>query len=397
MSLLDFERSPVVSMETFEGTVADDAIMVGDPVRVVIPGFDRQLAHGPCPWTPIVTSTGIFFPKRGDGCTVVVPVDGGPVIVSWSPRAVVPDQPITGEKGETGDVGATGPTGPSGPAGATGPTGVTGATGPSGYRGGIRYTFDTTTSEADPGGPGKLRFNNAVMVGVTSIFIDGADVTGDAQGDWYNSWKPGGYLYVQHAASSNSIIFIVSSVQAKSGYFEIGVSCLSGTLPANGAGLSLEYLPAREYHHTTHESGGSDALAKASLAPTVLSPVYEQKSPASNPSVGASNTNITPTVQVMAGEVALLILTVGAVIPSGTNFSVLIYSGSSGGSGVGLGVVLTNQFGWSVWVNGTAFALVAPGSDTYYRGVSVRTAGSGDGSFEKSLTGLMKIVLGGTT
>src|SRR5258708_31142448 len=59
----------------------------------------------------------------------------------------------------TGDTGATGDTGLTGATGSTGPTGATGATGAAGGAITIAYTFDATTSNADPGN-GKLRDHN---------------------------------------------------------------------------------------------------------------------------------------------------------------------------------------------------------------------------------------------
>src|SRR5205823_1415203 len=72
------------------------------------------------------------------------------------------------------DTGATGSTGTTGPTGATGTTGATGAAGGAIT---IAYTFDTTTSNADPGN-GKLRLNNATENAASATYTDLLDSGG---------------------------------------------------------------------------------------------------------------------------------------------------------------------------------------------------------------------------
>lgn len=98
MSLHDILRPDPADLpgpETFEGVV-DETATAGKPVFVVIPEFDPHLQHGPCPWTPIVTSDGIFYPHKGDRCVIVQPAGGSPVIAGWIPTATEPDGVITG-------------------------------------------------------------------------------------------------------------------------------------------------------------------------------------------------------------------------------------------------------------------------------------------------------------
>lgn len=82
--------------DVFEGQVLDDASSVGMPVRVRVPGLSNELATDPCPWLPVVSSAGLFFPKAGDACVVVQPAQGDPWIAAWTPAASMPDEPITG-------------------------------------------------------------------------------------------------------------------------------------------------------------------------------------------------------------------------------------------------------------------------------------------------------------
>ena len=73
--------------------------------------------------------------------------------------------------------GPTGPTGATGPAGPTGSTGSTGSTGPAGVPGGgvtIAYTFNTSTSNANPG-TGKIALNNSTIGSSTAIYASNLD------------------------------------------------------------------------------------------------------------------------------------------------------------------------------------------------------------------------------
>src|SRR5439155_1368702 len=89
----------------------------------------------------------------------------------------------TGATGTTGATGATGTTGDVGPTGVTGSTGATGVTGASGAAGGaitVAYTFDTTTTNGDPGS-GTLRLNAATENTATTAYVNLLDTGGT---DW---------------------------------------------------------------------------------------------------------------------------------------------------------------------------------------------------------------------
>lgn len=170
----------------------------------------------------------------------------------------------TGPQGTQGDAGATGPQGPSGPQGAqgikgdpgntgpTGPEGATGAastvpgpagaTGPTGSVNGAIYTFSTTTADADPGN-GAVRYNNATISSVTMLYIDDLDGGGATQTTWYDTWLTGtgGSLTISNNSTNATSIFTITSVTAATGYYKIGVTYVSGTLPANGAILSVNF------------------------------------------------------------------------------------------------------------------------------------------------------------
>lgn len=89
---LEAQAGPGYSL--FETVVLDDAV-AGQPVRVRLPE-SPELATDPCPWTPIVTVDGFFYPHAGDRCVVVQPVQGNPWIAGWTPSTDVPDGGISG-------------------------------------------------------------------------------------------------------------------------------------------------------------------------------------------------------------------------------------------------------------------------------------------------------------
>ena len=84
-----------------------------------------------------------------------------------------------GHQGVQGATGAQGHQGVQGAIGAQGKQGTVGAQGADGNFGGATfdYTFDTTTSDADPGA-GKLRLNNALVNAATVLYIDDEDAGG---------------------------------------------------------------------------------------------------------------------------------------------------------------------------------------------------------------------------
>lgn len=93
----------------------------------------------------------------------------------------------------------------------------------------IRYTFDTTTTDADPGG-GKLRLNNATQNTATTIYADLADSSGadwttalDTFDDSTNTVK-GSIRLVKSGDATKFLTFNVTAVTSASGYRKITVS-----------------------------------------------------------------------------------------------------------------------------------------------------------------------------
>lgn len=76
--------------QVYEAIIAEDRSTL-DPVRVIVPAFDSQLAFGPAPWNPVALDDGIYYPKKGDRAVILRPTPEFLWIVSWTPTATEPD------------------------------------------------------------------------------------------------------------------------------------------------------------------------------------------------------------------------------------------------------------------------------------------------------------------
>jgi hypothetical protein len=194
-------------------------------------------------------------------------------------------------KGDTGSTGATGATGPTGSTGATGPQGDQGDQGEQGIQGvqgdqgdqgdagvsaGLGYSFDTTITDSDPGA-GKLRFNNATIASVTSLFLDnlesnGGDVSSfvDIWDDSTNSALRGLVLVRKVSAKENFAIFSVTgSVTDGTGYRKVTVSHIASNGSfSNNDEISVEF--ARVGDKGADGEGAGDVVGPASATDNAL-------------------------------------------------------------------------------------------------------------------------------
>jgi len=145
----------------------------------------------------------------------------------------------SGNKGDTGSTGATGS------------TGSTGATGPAGTNSQLSMTFESTTSDADPGA-GKIAFNNGTPSSVSILYVDDAD---DASADisaYVQSWDDvtnttakGIVTITKEGTPSTYATFKVSgSVTDASGYTKVPVTHIvsAGSFSDNdGVGVHFSY------------------------------------------------------------------------------------------------------------------------------------------------------------
>lgn len=138
-------------------------------------------------------------------------------------------QGFQGLTGSQGVQGATGSQGSQGNQGLQGATGSQGAQGNQGRIGGVAYTYDSSTTIADPGS-GKLR----VAVGITSIAIsetDGASTTVD---NWLALLQPGSYLLVQNNRTGTSFAFATTSITDNGTWWTLNGSAVT-SIPAGWA------------------------------------------------------------------------------------------------------------------------------------------------------------------
>lgn len=85
----------VPDSQLYEAEVLDDAAEAGVEIRCVVPSFAEHLATDPLAWTPYVTASGVFYPKKDDRAIVALPAEGPPAIVAWWPSATKPDHPFS--------------------------------------------------------------------------------------------------------------------------------------------------------------------------------------------------------------------------------------------------------------------------------------------------------------
>lgn len=116
-----------------------------------------------------------------------------------------------------------------------------------GLPGGIKYTYSTTTTDADPGA-GVIRTNAASVGSTTQVFIDNVDAEGTTQTGWYETFDDSsvtvkGHLYIQSSAST-AFILAITAIAPASGYYKLTCAYVSGNRPADGATVSVFYAPA---------------------------------------------------------------------------------------------------------------------------------------------------------
>jgi hypothetical protein len=145
----------------------------------------------------------------------------------------------TGLKGDTGSTGATGS------------TGSTGATGAAGTNSQLSMTFNSSTSDADPGA-GKIGFNNGTLSSVSVLFVDdaddaGADITSFVQSwdDVTNAVARGIVTVTKEGTPSTYATFKVSgAVTDASGYTKVPVTHMASAgsfSNSDGVGVHFSY------------------------------------------------------------------------------------------------------------------------------------------------------------
>ena len=160
---------------------------------------------------------------------------------------------VTGPTGPTGPAGVAGPTGPAGPTGATGTTGSQGIQGVQGEQGiqgvtgasaGVKWSFITGTTDSDPSS-GNFKFNSAVPLTVTNIYVSNTDKISASQFDWIGSWDDStsatkAHIIISGESESKNYVFAINgSVTSASGYYKVPVAYVSGStaIPTNASNM----------------------------------------------------------------------------------------------------------------------------------------------------------------
>jgi hypothetical protein len=145
----------------------------------------------------------------------------------------------SGNKGDTGSQGIQGN------------TGNTGSTGAAGTNSQLSMTWNSSTSDADPGA-GKIAFNNGTISSVSVLYIDGADDAGADISSYVQSWDDvtnstarGIVTITKEGTASTYATFKISgSVVDASGYTKVAVTHIvsSGTFSnTDGVGVHFSY------------------------------------------------------------------------------------------------------------------------------------------------------------
>lgn len=135
---------------------------------------------------------------------------------------------------------------------------------------GARMTFSTTTTAGDPGN-GFFRLNNATWGTVTRIYIDLLDTGGTDLTTWIDSWDDStstlkGHLHFTEIGGTGFMTFAVTAVTTQTGYREITVSPLAGSVPANNSNWGVLFAPAGYKGDTgTTGSNGSNGTNGSDL------------------------------------------------------------------------------------------------------------------------------------
>jgi hypothetical protein len=167
----------------------------------------------------------------------------------------------TGLKGDTGSTGATGS------------TGSTGATGAAGTNSQLSMTFNSSTSDADPGA-GKIAFNNGTLSSVSVLFVDdaddaGADITSFVQSwdDVTNAVARGIVTVTKEGTPSTYATFKVSgAVTDASGYTKVAVThVVSAGSFSNTDGVGVHFSYSGEDGSGNVTTTGTQTLTNKTL------------------------------------------------------------------------------------------------------------------------------------
>ena len=103
----------------------------------------------------------------------------------------------------------------------------------------MRYTFSSSTTMGDPT-QGVIRFNNSIISSVTAIAIDDRTAEGTDISSFISAWddfstaSTKGYVIIKSNLNDDptAAIFALTSVTDNTGWKQLNVGYLTGTLPS---------------------------------------------------------------------------------------------------------------------------------------------------------------------
>ena len=147
--------------------------------------------------------------------------------------------------------------------------------GASGVKRSISYKFSKLLADEDPG-EGIFRYNNDILSGITYIFVDVNDMSGENQTKWYSTWEDTtgatarGRLNLAEYEGKNVNVFDVTGVFVRgTGYWKIPVKYVSGSEPAEG----VTYYYIFERIENKDKAGKADKETNADVATVATSAV----------------------------------------------------------------------------------------------------------------------------
>ena len=222
----------------------------------------------------------------------------------------------TSSNGTSGTSGTNGTSGTSSN-GTSGTSGSNGTSGTQGDKGGMRYLFDTTTS-AGVGSNGSLRFDNATIGSISHAYVNKVDINNVSFATYIAQWSAStnsvkGYLLVKENANSNSVFAVFSitgAVVNNTGYYDVPVTNVSGSLPSNNDQLVIEFIRSGD----AGTSGTNGTSGTSSNGTSGTSGTNGTSGTSSNGTSGTSGTGTVTSVSGTANQIGVASGTTAPVI-----------------------------------------------------------------------------------